>query len=1127
MSQQAIDMGKAKITSRLASIANVQVSKKENNAAVEEPHYVDSNSSISSIDSTDSTNCNALLQECIQIGITKANKPIESTVDSTPSLPPRNNANQQKRSQLPMFKASSGQMAASNHRSRSTKREDEQLLLDCINTGIERNIRLNAVAIENTPPNHLKQQQQQQSNAYSKNVQTTSAIASRIVGATDVVIAPRKGTGVCAQDRHQLADFLPRTMTVKTDHEASTPAVGHTNHAVSATQTEIGSNNTSTLNTSMLSTKSHNSFNMMNGSTMLERSNEYPACLSQTEGISDSMHSSSVDMEISNECLFENTSPHKIDKHKDPDLMIQSMERLTHEFVSTAEYLRTANSNDDDTTTTTTDNKISGTSNNTWNEDTHPNEVSFPSISQTVPMIASMHDDDTTISDSNAASRYEMAYSQVLDEPTPTNDCKTFVDGINDINDNQTTSNSVQFEIGGQINQMNFVCSSMNSHETNSTMTNSTIIAMEANKIRSQIMKDSGRADSIVSLDKIRPPSVMEKMNNSSYCDSMNGASSLKNSPARHLTQGFMARRAILNNNAGSMDSINSSCNLDRVKPPSLMDELLDSMISVDSIASEVIDNNLQQPQHEEHSNYETAFSECDDMSTTLKCCTDLPMDGHDSTPCGSDFSSAETTPKKVRRSLTPRRKRQITKERYQTYTIATAENEVGQQSTDPNECYVNGAAAHGSSSNYFQMDISNHTFFMNDNDSDAISLVSTDDGDMSSIRAFTRNLPYLNDANLHLNDTSINTNTYTKHNRFVTAIDSQATPTPSGDFFESLPMDNGSGSSSKTQSPNHTYTKSPRIIKPSAIAPNYSGGSQVNEPNDVGTEPKAIRGRKKPAYVSPYSMTKLTKSSPIKVTSPAASKTVSPKPDASKSPQAKPVEAKAKSIIQRGAESLAKKMRPSFTSKLSKQSVAKKSPTTSNEKISLDRQRSSESTKSSETLIRQSTFIKDEPSEGEIPVIVSEPTSPKKTKTLISKIPFNRATSLQATRNVTKCKTNIEIPSQKSASTSFTKRNLKAASSTSQIALASAKSPLSPRSSIDSTASNSKCIFKKWSPPKTTTALTSKVAAIKTPTREPVVATTAKKLTGISGIKSPTSIKPSKIATNRPITTNGRTTRV
>lgn len=993
-----------------------------------------------------------------------------------------------KRSQLPTFKPTSN--PASNHRSRSTKRDhdDVQMLKDSLNKGTDRNNCVKATLTENKmqnlPLNHVD----------SKNAQTTSAVVSRTVGATDVVMTKQNGTDICAPDQHRTADMAAQIMNSK--NESNTLQDDTIEIKVSAAPIETGFNNSSALTTSIVSIKSQNSF-MSGEIPLLERSNEYPAFLGQNESITDSQHSSSIDMEVSNECLFESLSPSRNGKYKDPNLMLQSVDRFTHELVSTAEYLRTANGANDDDDVTITENK---SSNNTWNEDTNPNAVSFPSISMTAPLIASMHDDDdVTISETK--SKYEMANSEFIEDSTPTNEQK---------------SNGISFEIGGRIDARHFMdgnhnCNGFNSHDTNSTMTNSTIIAMEADKIRTLIMNDQNRTDSMISLDKIRPPSVMEKMNNSSYCESLNGPGSLKGSPARFLAQGFMARRALQNNcnNSahGSTDSINSSCNLDRVKPPSIMDDLLDSMISVDSIASEYVDNPIPH-QIEEPSHYETAFSECDDMTTTLKSCADLPFD---STPCGSDFSSVESTPKKGRRSLTPRRKRQMTKDRYQTYTIATGESELALQSLENQ----NG------NSGFFQMQLSNHPLLINDNDSDAISLVSTDDGEMSSIRAFTRNLPYLNNVEVH-QDFSINTNTYTKHNR----PSLQRNPQPSGDFAESIPIVSrtNSNASSRTASPNHTITKSPRIMKPTTVTTTTTTNG-VSFDNNDNTEPKGIRGRKKPAYVSPYAMSKLTKTAPAPPK--PITRNVTPKVELPKIPTTpKPMEKKAKSFIQRSAESL-KKIKPAITSKLTRQNSAKKLAS-KNDKAALDSQKSNESAKSPETLIRQSTFIKDEPSEGQIPVIVSEPTSPK--KTLVSRIPFNRTTSLQASRNVTKCKTNIEIPLQKSASSTFARRTMKAASSTSQISSpTTSKLSLSPRPSIES-PSTSRSIFKKWSPsaknissPLQTNA--SKIPAVKTPA--PIANTATKKITGPFRSATISPSKPSKIIPSRTISTNGRTTKV
>lgn len=1034
---------------------------------------VDSNSSISSIDSNDSNDSNVLLEQCIQFGMSK------TTQAANPSKVVASNLSN--KSQLPTLRASTSQLA-SNHRSRPTRREkdDKQLLMDCINAGMERNVRSRSTVIEESPPRSpLKRLELEQfHNMPSKNVQATSATVYHTVGATDVVTDQRKGTA-CAQDQHQTAAKPTQTSS------KGAPAPGiHVSTteitSVARIQTETGYNNAA-LSTSTLSTKSHNSFNMGNDTSLLERSNEYPAHLGQNESIYDSQHSSSIDMEVSNECLFENQSPCKMDKHKDPNLMLQSVERLTHELVSTAEYLRTANLLDDDVTIT--ESKITlTTSNNTWNDDTNPNAALFPEMSQPAPVIANSNDDDVTISETDG-SRFEMATSELAEQSKSRS--------------NSTSGGGLRFEIGGKVNQIN------RTNSTTSTMTNSTIIAIEANKIRSQLMKDD-KNDSTVSLDKIRPPSVMDKMNNSSYCDSWNGASSLNKSPARFLSQGFMARRALQNNASavGSTDSINSSCNLDKVKPPSIMDDLLDSMISVDSIASEYVDNPLPQL-NEDPSYYETAFSECDDMTITLKNCAELPYET-DKTPCGSDFSSVESTPKKGRRSLTPRRKRQLTKERYQTYTISTNDGETYQ------------TAANG--------DTPSVPPLFNGSDSDAISLVSSD-GEMSSLRAFTKNLPYLNDlskyndtgkydANINnndivnYNDVSINTNTFTKLRR------GSKPKRPSVDGYESLPVDNNmsSNSSGTMGSPNRTINKSPRIVKPAAVEAGVEAEKAENQPDP---EIKAVRGQKKPAYVSPYSMAKLSKS-PVQPKVP--SKTVSPKSESTKT-SPKTVESKAKSFIQRSAESL-KKMRPSFTSRLTKQSPTKKSSDT------LSRQQSSESFKSSETLVRQGTFIKDEPSEGDIPVIASMPTSPKH-KSLVSRIPFNRTTSLQTTRNVTKCKTNIEIPLQKAASSTFIRRTMKSASSASQLSSPSRGSFSQKHTPVES-PSSSKSLFNRWTPPNKKVsplpANATKVNVTKAPSREsigaPKAAVGAKMITA-------TPNRASKIATNRPITTNGRTTKV
>lgn len=1024
----------------------------------------DSNHSLSSIDSNDSNvDDHKLLKHVIKVGMRH---------ESAPPKPPAQPQPQQRRSHLPQFKAIGSSQVRDQRMSR--ERKDDQLLLDCINAGIE-SIRLNSneTASPPLPPRRVAVQQprdEPQIIDQSKNAYTTSAAVLGIAGAIStapgvVVTSHREGTIIGSErDQHPAPAMRPTIADAKIniDRTVEPPAPPETGYSIGS------ASSSSALSASFLSTKSRNSFTSAHDSALLEQSNEFPAQFRTGDGISDSDNSPSMEMDVSNEFLFENLSPQKMDKHKDPDLMLQSVERLTHDFVSTAEYLRTGKAfenetndddddvdDDEDTSTLAEDKKSFSTSNDTWNDEA--NDVSFPSISRSAPIIASMKDDDTSNSDSNHGIRYEKTVQPQLEEATPTNEGKSIIDAAD-------RNGEVHFDIGGQINQFNFTdlgtnyiySSSANSMDTNSTLTNSTIIAMEANKIRNELMNNGERTDSTISLDKIRPPSAMDKL---SFCEPFSNSPSSLKTGSKYLTQGFMARRALNSTSThGSMDSINSS--LDRVKPPSLMDELLDSMISVDSIASEFVDAPLQ---HDDPSHYETAHSECDDMTITLRNCAELPMD---STPCGSDFSSVESTPKKSRRSLTPRRRRELARDRYQTYTIVTEKND--------------GAQSSGSTENgqFIQMHDSDHTLLLND-DSDAISLVSTDDGDMSSIRALTKKLTYLQD---------INTNTYTKRSseRFADLNQTSTFRPAPAELKRTESLTNGQANGQA-----NCQQEAAVVNKARVVVPTVNGSSDASVKKNETAEPRAIRGGRKPAYVSPYKMTKLAKpaakpvsppviksATPSTRTTPLTAKSIATKsPEASKT--ASPSIARAKSLIQRSAESL-RKIRPAITSKLTKQnslSPTSSSPAPQNspdEKTKLARQKSDESAAHSSgasTLIRQNTFTKDEPSGNQIPVISSEPTSPKKTSKIATKIPFNRSVSAQVQRNVvTKCKTNIEIPLQKSAIT--VKRNMKSATSASHImspssslSFASKQSPKCDQKTIVGDIAAGRNIFKRFSP--------------------------------------------------------------
>lgn len=83
--------------------------------------------------------------------------------------------------------------------------------------------------------------------------------------------------------------------------------------------------------------------------------------------------------------------------------MPKSVDRLSQELVTASKLIRT-------TTTNNTGNGRQGhgkkkqsesysTSNNTRNEDTCPNAMSIPSLGVTVPMIASINDEEATHND--------------------------------------------------------------------------------------------------------------------------------------------------------------------------------------------------------------------------------------------------------------------------------------------------------------------------------------------------------------------------------------------------------------------------------------------------------------------------------------------------------------------------------------------------------------------------------------------------------------------------------------------------------------------------------------------------------------------------------------------------------
>jgi hypothetical protein len=585
------------------------------------------NDSVSSVDSTGRDDATSLLEQCIQSGINKNVKKDSSVKRQLVTSSP-------KKSMLPK----PGSSAVNKTPKKSLDKKDEELLEECIKTGI-----LSATKNE---VDHLQATITNLSISGPKNGESTSVIAqdSHQLQCVSTITGVEANTNVNS-----------RMKMDKIDHEEDSIA-SRNEHSHQANWT------------------TQNGFDMSFGSiddNILERSNEYPAgkLSIMTSGFDLDDCSESL-MEISNEFMVENEKlvEAKIeDKHRDPDLMLKSVDRLTQELVQTAEYLR-KNTNDETS-------KMSGS--NTWND-----EVSFPSISMSAPMIGSTNDEATFASDQNnpiPSDDKSQQQQPILDDKTPTNENYAFPTDEHD-----SPLPKVEFKVGGEIGTQNssgpksFITFGPASIETNSTMSNSTIVQAEAKKIVNRINSMSNKlvdsTTSLMDLEKVRPPSSMD-------CYSLT-IDSVQQSPMRKQRTsmtGIIAKRALGHQiPCGSIESVNSILNLDSIRPPSLMDELLDSMISVDSIVSEVVDPTLG------ISNYQTAMSDMDD-SLTLMSCHDLSKDEtlqNGSNGTSDEFSSVESTPKKRSKSLR-NSTRQTDKDRYKTYTIQH-DNERSQSPDSP-----------------------------------------------------------------------------------------------------------------------------------------------------------------------------------------------------------------------------------------------------------------------------------------------------------------------------------------------------------------------------------------------------------------------------------------------------------
>jgi len=207
---------------------------------------------------------------------------------------------------------------------------------------------------------------------------------------------------------------------------------------------------------------------------------------------------------------------------------------------------------------------------------------------------------------------------------------------------------------------------------TFSTLTSSYQSANTGENLQSKLLQlDKGEIGIISSLefedrrlDAIKPPSDMDSL------------LSMTTSVQSNCT--FDTKKNTINDRN---DSLGSCINIENINPPSYMDEVTDfemenSITSISSIRSEIVDQ----------SNGAQYFTAVDDLTLV----DDLPSSEMSSDPNNS-------SPAQIRRRLTPKQKRNMKKDRYNTYTINSDDSRDNSLEPETRPSPVNESDSHSS----------------------------------------------------------------------------------------------------------------------------------------------------------------------------------------------------------------------------------------------------------------------------------------------------------------------------------------------------------------------------------------------------------------------------------------------
>lgn len=375
----------------------------------------------------------------------------------------------------------------------------------------------------------------------------------------------------------------------------------------------------------------------------------------------------------------------------------------------------------------------------TWNDNTCPDDVTFPTISGSVHMVSSIRSEVAEIgvtlpdllekSEAPTMSFSRPDLTNKLDaEVLHSTNALTLEDNVLDMETNMMLDSVPEPSFTSLVDD--------SEHKFDSII--SAAIEKEAARLAAQLkssvhygMEASVASLTSLDLDHVKPPSNLGSLLSLSASGHWDESSKdqvpkkSQKSRKKSLPVALMVKRALSNSmNQGSTEHLDSNpvSFLDNVKPPSEMEniDMESSMISVSSIVSEIEETrertpivfDFKQPVQDfplcstftnifhdlDKVNPPSLFDEIAESTTeieqvtaqqlheectsnTLNIVTDIPSGSENCTPLPSDISSVESTPKKQRdpKYLTPKEKRHVSKDRYQTYTITdkVAENDV------------------------------------------------------------------------------------------------------------------------------------------------------------------------------------------------------------------------------------------------------------------------------------------------------------------------------------------------------------------------------------------------------------------------------------------------------------------